>query len=295
MNNAIFVLLLAAAVAAMAVSWFRDADHPLKEDAWLRAGDFDKGLVSRALLAGARPIAQIPAVSSRAASPRYQSLEALVLAAGGRRYGGDVEVFLAVQLLTIVAGLVVFVAGVTQGLALMPLVVLLAWSAAVAFYPYLQLKSEAKRRRQQILTTLPEFANVLTMALAGGQSVVQALRFTSTEVSGPVSDAVQEMLLALDSKSMSDREAFRLAGMRLGAVEAQEFFGTLAAAHIDGQKAVDTLRVQTDSLRKVGYQEARARLKTLSTKGIVITAAFFVPPLIIIVAIPTIVSFGGAA
>jgi pilus assembly protein TadC len=125
------------------------------------------------------------------------------------------------------------------------------------------------------------------MPVTSGYSIIPALDFTATRLTGVVSDEVKTMLALLSSRSASESQAFRGTGERLGEPAAITFFQTLYDAYVDGVKIADTLRSQAEQLRKQEYERKREQLKKLPNTMALIIGLHLMPFLFALTLVPT--------
>lgn len=251
-----------------------------------RAGEPDA--VARFLITAARPLGRLGVVNDRESSI-YQAVERKLLAAGGA-FGGQPEVFLSVQAFTLLVGfasvLLIFTGTWTAVLGLHGLlgtVVPLLFSATVASLPWALVDRRATKRVTEINRELPEFAELMQMPLSAGLSVLAAMEFTARNTTGLVSTEAANVLLLTRTRTMSDAEAFELAGKRLGTPGAIAFFGALRQAHVEGARVVEILGRQARSLRAAQYQRQREQLKKIPVKLIVIFGIHLLPAVLILI------------
>lgn len=288
----IVLALIAGIVLWVASSSKRHPETVIDENVWAQAMSAETSTLGRVLLGAAKPLSRIPPVYEAGASRQYAALANLVGSSG--MFNGSLEVFLSVQSLTGIIGLVAIAltwAFQPSGLMLLAAV---GVSLIVGMYPLIKVRERANRRAQEISDNLPDFAEVLLMSLSAGESIMQALRFTSSspDIPGPVTTEVRNMLALLDMHKMTDKELFDLAGHRLGTPEAVAFFNALAKAHLEGSRVVESIQAQANALRISQFQKARARSKKLPTKLTLITFTHLVLSIMILTMIPFLVTIG---
>lgn len=255
-----------------------------------RAAEVDGpfGSLTRMLITAARPLGSLPLVSERN-STIFQFVERKLNASGGA-FGGQPEVFLAVQSFTALSGFVLLtlvVSGVWQSVSgfsgLMGTASGLLVAASIAILPYSSVNRRVQTRVAAINQDLPEFAELLQMPLTAGLSIMASLEFTARNQIGVVSEEAQNILLLTRTRSVSDAEAFELAGRRLGTPEAVAFFAALRQAHVEGARVVDVIGRQAKALREAQYQRQRAALKRVPVKLIVYFGIFLLPPVLVLI------------
>jgi tight adherence protein C len=287
-------LTLAAALLGLAL-YRRHADPALAaglESQFAAAIEADRNSqVSRMLLAASRPVSALPQVHLNPESSLYKSLR-LKLAGANNMYGGSVEVFISVQILTALLSALMLVVAILCQLDGATLAAVALFAAAFTALPYNKLSEAVKKRQAEITEGLPEFAELLLMPVTSGYGILPALDFTSQRQDGPVASEVRLMLAMLNSRAQTEHEAFVNAGERLGTPAALTFFNTLYQAYTDGTKVADTLRGQAEQLRKQSYEDMRAKVKALPNKLVIIMGLHLLPFLFVVVLLPTIGALG---
>ena len=251
--------------------------------------------LSRFFIDSSKSFTGLPIVSDKNSSI-YQIAQARLLAAGGA-YGNSVEVFLSTQAFTIVLGIVIILLtasgllGAVLGTAgLIPVLLGVLLGCSVAVLPWWQVDKRAKKRTDEVNSSLPEFAELLQMPLTAGLSILAAMDFTASHSYGPVSVEAKNVIMLINTRALSPQEAFNGAGDRLGTPEAKSFFNSLGQAYVEGSKIISVIRGQAASLRKAQYQRQRTQLKKLPIKLILIFAIHFLPAMFVII----FFSFAGA-
>lgn len=292
MEPSVIVLFLLAGVLVTAV-WVRYSasnDQPDVE-AFDRARLEVDGFLDAGFLALARPVAATKAVQEAKRNPAIRGLEERVRVS--RLYGGSLEVFISVQVvsLLVASGLILSIVGL--GISGIPRLVALGFCAAIALQPWQQVNSRASKRTLEVNEDLPVFVDLFLMPLASGLSLEGALRFTVDYTQGPVSTQVRWLLDTLQARTLSDELAFREAGRRLGTPEAAAFFTALSQAYIEGSKVMDTLVKQAEGLRTQSHQLRRARIKRIPVKMVVAFAVHFMPLLFVMALVPLLLGLKG--
>jgi len=292
MSPSVVVLFILAGVLATAV-WVRysSTDAVLDEAGFLAAASQFDGPLDAGLLKLAKPLASTRAVQEAKRNPALRSLEERVRMANS--YGGSLEVFLSVQLVSLLVASALLLGIV--GMSLTGLVRILGFmiAGAVALQPWNRVSGKAKARSVAVNEDLPMFVDLFLMPLASGLSLESALRFTVDYTDGPVAVQVRWLLDTLQARTMSDEMAFRQAGLRLGTPEAAAFFTALSQAHIEGSKVVDTLHKQAEALRTQSHQMRRTRIKRIPVKMITAFALHFLPLLFMMTMVPLLVGLKG--
>lgn len=232
----------------------------------------------------ARPFRAMPGVDDIARSGFANTMQRRLAAAGGL-YGNSVEVFLATQFAAICFGIIITLASITLLDGFQKL-----WLGAIAFvvaiYPWQALSQKATQRAEQVTQELPDFAELLQMPLVAGEGIIPALRETAAESTGAVAEEVRIMLRLIDSRALSEEEAFIQTGDRLGTPAARAFFSALAQSYTEGTKILENMSNLAKSLRIEAFQQQRQRIKKLPTRILVGTMLHSFPLLFVVVIVP---------
>lgn len=252
---------------------------------WDRAAATSVGL-DKLFVKAARPLSESPAIYGRATSPQYQILQTKLLASGGK-FGGSVEVFLAVQVAAIAVALLIVAAMATAQPETLVLLTGVLAAVVLVGYPNMQLSKTAKQRTEEIAQTLPVFSDLLQMPLSAGMGILPALQFTVERTpEGVVRDEVDHMLSLQKSRSVTDAEAFMFAGERLGTAEARAFFTALMQAHTQGMAISQNIDAQAEALREKAFEQRIEKINKMETKISMIVAMHLMPALLIIAIMP---------
>lgn len=279
--------LFAMLVLGAALLLFRGRTTP--DEKWDGYLDNDIDGLQKLLGPAAREISGTKAVQRLKADPIEGLQRKLRI---GNAFFGDVEVFFAYQIAAFFAAALILALTFLPGLPGLFRIVFALLAVIIVVWPYSTVSKQAKERAQAITAELPDFAE-LTLMVLPSMSVPQSLSFTAGRLDGPVAFEMRELVKTLSMRTMSEDEAFDLTADRLGTVEARQFVASLKTAYVDGTKSVDVIRSQVDNLRKIQFQDARAKAKRLPISMVVAFAIHFMPLLFILVFIPVAASLSG--
>lgn len=207
-------------------------------------------------------------------------------------FAGSLEVYFSVQASALFIGMTIAALSYVSALSGLISLTLLAVGVSMMAWPWDKVRRKSKEKREAILNELPEFADILLMYLEG-QSVVQACRQAAGKMDGVVSLEIRELAIAINTRTMSESQAFSRCAARLYTIEGREFISALQAAVIDGTTAAKNIRSQVESLREVRYQRQRAIAKKLPTKLVVAFAVHFLPLIFILAGLPVVAALSG--
>lgn len=259
-----------------------------REAAWAAAVSHEQSQIGRILIGAARPLANLGPVAGVEGSPTYQQLNRWLMGSGGV-YGASPEVFLsalALHVFTAAVGLLVTFA-FANGIGLVAATIFcIGWTA----YPWDRVRRATRERAEQIAFGLPEFCDLLQMPLGSGSGVKASMRYTAERLHGLVAAEVLRLLRQLESRAMSETEAYQQAGYRLGTPEAIALFNTLMQADLEGTASIKSIQVQSEALRNAAHQRRRGKVRQLPVKLVLIVAVHFIPALFVLILIPTLVA-----
>lgn len=284
------IFIVAALAFALYLSTFENKSSDKDWDAYLSN---ETSQTAQILSRAARPLASLPALQKQLqATQTYRHLETKLRSGGA--YGGSLEIYLSIQILAIIFSMSVMAGLLITGLDGFWFFVGSAIALIVILIPYNNVRTAAKERTTAVTESLPDFAELLGMVIPS-MSILAALAFTAERTDGPVSEEVTSMVSSIASRTLSETEAFQLAADRLGTPQARSFMTTLMNAYLEGQKALDAINAQAETMRKISFQNKRAAAKALPTKLIFIFGLHFMPSLFIIALLPLGLSIGSIA
>lgn len=288
----LFVIVAVAFVIALVEkNQITDPDELLRaQRAWDEEAKRLDGPFAHGMYRMARPLGTSDFVQSVSKNPALNSLHGRVVASG--MYGGNIDVFIAYQAAALMFGTAVVFAGAFASVTWFFKLPIIIFGVGMAMMPHDRVRSTAAKKADESATTLPEFVDLLQIPIAAGTGVREALEFTAQHVDSPISVEVRWLLDVLRHNTMTETEAFRQAGGRIGTPEAQSFFTTLGQAYLEGSKVSETLSRQAETLRTRAHQNRRAKIKKIPVKMIVAFAAHFMPLLLVIAMMPLLVSLG---
>lgn len=286
---ALFIAVAVIGAAVYAVRRGRAAGLQGPNDAaWEAATAGENSEAMRLVMKVARPLASTKAVDSQKSSPAWEGLRTKLLASGGK-FGGDVEVFLAVQMFVLVVGVAMILFALGSGVDGMGMVAVTVLSAGIAAFPYNIIDKAAKKRTAEVAVALPEFAELMQLHLTGGMGVEKSMAETAKLVDGPVAAEVENLMRVVRANPTEAEAAYIATGERLGTPESKAFFAALAQASFGGVGVVEQLAAQSDTLREQAHQRARAQVKTLPVKLVFKFALHLLPALFVIALVPTFI------
>lgn len=245
-------------------------------------------LTGRVLGSVARPIMGRGGLSDLAESEELGWLQRMLLAAGSP-YGGSVEVFLSFQAAAVLVGLAAAIGG--SMLTIFPVWLPPVLGVSIMFMPFSRLYDQSKKRAARILADLPDFVDLLMIPIVSGTGIRRSLRETADRFYGPVRTEVMNAISMVEVGRPLG-EALWYAGHRLAVPEAKVFFAALAQAEEQGSSVREMLERQRDSLRYEAHQRARAGIKKIPTKIVIVFGLHFMPVLFALALLPLVAALG---
>src|SRR6516164_153140 len=199
------------------------------------------------------------------------------------------EEYVAIQvgsvLLGIGAGLIALVSGATSfkvGLAILVILPLIGGLA-----PSYWLRHRIKVRREQVTNDLPDVLDLMTISVAAGLGLEQAMQVSCARFESPVSDelrlALREMELGL-----SRHDALENMKLRTDIDDLVTLCVVLSQADALGLPIGRVLQAQADEMRDKRRQRAREKAAKVPVKILFPLALCFLPAIMIIVLGPVV-------
>jgi Flp pilus assembly protein TadB len=283
-------------VAALAIVRFQGSSQVREDNKELFAqavAQEKDNFAGRLLVSAGSRFSGLPYTNIDEESPGYRSLRYKIASSGGL-FANSVTVFLSTQVAAALISMLVLAVAVFSGLPGIVLFALVAFAFAFTLYPYQRLSGTAKKRTAQVNQDLPAFAELLLMPLSGGFGIISALEFASERSDNIVAREVRVLIKAFASRSVSEEQAFEEAGARLGTPGAVAFFNTLAQSYFEGAQAVSAIRGQAEQLRKIAFQDTRAKLKSLPTQLVIVIGIHLMPTLFLVILVPVGLQLAGS-
>ncbi len=213
------------------------------------------------------------------------------LTLAGHSQPADVDRFLVVRLLTVVAipvlWLVVALDTSFHGVSLVALFVLIG--LALVLGPESWLQQSVVARQSAIRRRLPDILDLLTISVEAGLGFEQALARTVASVPGPLSDEFARALGELRAGA-SRVEAFMAVVARTEVPELRTFILALIQAEEFGISVGSILRAQADEMRVRRRQYAEERAHKAPVKMLVPMAFCILPAMFVVVIGPAAIS-----
>ena len=151
------------------------------------------------------------------------------------------------------------------------------------FFPLLALRSEIKKRQEQMRRQMPEMLDILCVSVEAGLSFDAALRKIVERMHGPLLDECRKMLDDV-RMGVTRREAMQSMALRCNVQEISLFVTSVLQAERLGSNMSSTLATQAEDVRERHRQYVKAMALKAPVK-IVLPLVGFILPAIFIVAL----------
>ena len=225
------------------------------------------------------------------------------LVRGGYRSLSAVRVYNAAKP---VFGLAFMIAGLALGTligmsATPPVLLLIALVAGVIgfFMPFLWVERKVERRREEAELAFPDMLDMLLICIEAGSGIDHATRRVASEMAG-VSPVLAEELGIVNSELWAGKQravVFKDFADRLGVNDISAFATVLKQSDEFGVSIAESLRVYASDMRLKRIIRAEEKANTMPVKVALGSIIFTVPPTMIIMAGPSLLTilriFGG--
>ena len=200
-------------------------------------------------------------------------------------FGGSMEVFVAYQLAALMVGtFMVTLSMIGLSEALIVKAVFIFSGLIIAAYPVYAVNKKAKDARAATTSELPEFIEMLRVALAAGMPMRAALQFSIDRFEGDTifTRSVRRLLTDLQvAPQGSEEKAYLSAGMSIGTTDAKAFFSALSRSDVKGIPATEILERQAEIIRELRVQMRHKKAAKLPSAITLATVVHSVPLVLI--------------
>jgi tight adherence protein C len=195
--------------------------------------------------------------------------------------------------LTSIGFTVATAAGGLQGTGLM---LVLALGAVGAFLPRVWLANRVRVRQKEILKSLPDAFDLITVCVEAGLGLDAAMARVSEKVKGPFGEELTVTLREISLGKLR-RDALKEMGERTGVPDLLIFINAVIQAEAMGTSIASVLRVQADSMRVRRRQRAEEQAHKAPVKMVFPLVLCIFPALFIVILGPAGITlyeqFGG--
>lgn len=168
--------------------------------------------------------------------------------------------------------------------------------SSLGFYiPVLYVKNRALRRKQAIVHAWPDALDLLLIAVEAGMSTEAAFRKTANDMIRYSKDIAEELTITTAELSyLHDRkQAFANLAERTGSSEIRATTTALIQAERYGTSLGSSLRILAEESRNLRMREVERKAAALSPKLTIPMVIFFMPVLISILIVPSLIRVWG--
>lgn len=157
-------------------------------------------------------------------------------------------------------------------------------------FDYIVLDLKIKKRTTIMEKEAIHFFEVLTLSVDTGRNLLEAIKITTSNVSGELSTEFSESLRQVKyGKSLN--EAISDMQKRIPSENINNIILLINQSNLFGNSVIDNLYEQVDYLREKRKMEVKARIAKLPVKISIISVFFFVPLMLLIILGPIILSY----
>ncbi len=156
--------------------------------------------------------------------------------------------------------------------------------------PKRYVSSRAEKRKKEIIEGFPDALDLLLVCVEAGQSLDQAILRVSKEIATSYPALSEELaLVSYESKAGKDRSSvLKDMGERVDVPDVASFVTVLVQSASFGTPISEALRVYAAEMRDKRLMRAEEAANQLPTKMTLMTMAFTVPPLMVILVGPSV-------
>jgi tight adherence protein C len=150
------------------------------------------------------------------------------------------------------------------------------------FAPVVWIRRMAQMRRDRISADMPDFLDMMSLALQAGASIDQALLQVPSMFSGPLRDEIlrlqQELELGVEFAA-----AWQRVLERNESPELQKLANSVLQAKRLGVSVVSVIRMQADDMRRMRMERGKERAAKASPKITLITTVLMAPSVFLLI------------
>jgi tight adherence protein C len=199
------------------------------------------------------------------------------------------EEFVAIQVGSVIGGfaigLIVLLSGIVS--AKMGVAVLLFLPILGGLVPSYWLRGRIKARREAVTNDLPDLLDLMTISVAAGLGLEQAMQVSCARFESPVCHELRLTLREMEL-GLSRREALENMKLRTDIDDLVTFAVVLSQADALGLPIGRVLQAQADEMRDKRRQRAREKAAKVPVKILFPLALCFLPAIMIIVLGPIV-------
>lgn len=192
------------------------------------------------------------------------------------------ERFLGMKAMLTAAGFIFGLGGYLIGLPFFDMGVVLLPLGGF-FAPVVWIRRKAGKRKDQISRDMPDFLDIMSLALQAGASPDYAMRRIPQMFSGPLKEEMLRLNHELDLGA-EYAEAWRRMLERNRSPELQKVVNSILQARRLGVSVATVIHLQADDIRRIRMDRAKERAAKASPKITLVTTVLMAPSVFIVIA-----------
>ncbi len=219
-------------------------------------------------------------LTARIVRKENMSIYEAKLSAAGYPLGLNIEGFIALKYGLLVVCLIIGLLSRS-----MPLFIVFAGFGLLA--PNYLLKNSEKKRKDEIIRSLPDILDLLSVSVEAGLGFDQAIQKVTEKSNGPLADEFEKTLQEINM-GKPRREALRDMANRVDVDDVTVFLSAIIQADQLGVSISNVLRVQSKQGRANRRMRAEERAQKLPIKILIPLVIFIFPAIIIVLLGPAV-------
>lgn len=170
------------------------------------------------------------------------------------------------------------------------LILVVVIAAIIGLYlPLLNLNSKTEKRQKEIRNTLPDMLDLLLVSVEAGLGFDMALKRVTDKMPGDLSKEFSRSLEEI-KRGKRREEAFRGIVKRTGVSDVSSFVTSVIQSEQLGSNIANTLRIQTETMRRKRRQRAEETAMKAPVKMLLPMVFFILPTLFIVILGPAAIN-----
>lgn len=194
-------------------------------------------------------------------------------------------------MIKVIAPLVVLLCGWAVATSAMTWLITAVAVVAAYKYPDIYCTSRAAERRLEMVASLPDVLDQMTIALDAGMSFEAAFARVGTSHRGPLGPQIMRTVQDM-AVGMPRREAYLALAERNDVDDLTQMMRSLVQAEEFGVPIAQVVRLQADEMRDKRRQRAAAKAQTVPLKLLFPMMTCFLPVMFIVLLTPAIMNIG---
>ncbi len=220
---------------------------------------------------------------------RTNQLHNKVIAAG-QPFGFGVNEWISIQALLIgLVPAIIVISSFTGIITLKKMILLIMVSVLLGIGgPRFILSSKIQRRQKEIILTLPDILDILTVSVEAGLGFDAALGKVVEKIPGVLSKEFEKVLQEI-KMGRPRTEALKSMSERLGVVDLTTFIASVIQADQLGVSISGVLRIQSDQMRVRRRQRAQEKAMKAPVKMLLPMVFFIFPTIFVVLLGPSVI------